>query len=45
MSIKNNAFLVSLTVNKPQMTQKDIKATADAEFANSAHGAGQYRKD
>ena len=45
MSIKNNALLVSLTVNKPQMTQKDIKATADAELANSAHGAGQYRKD
>ena len=45
MSIKNNALLVSLTVNKPQMTQKDGKATADAENANNAHGAGQYRKD
>lgn len=45
MSIKNNALIVSLTVNKPQMTQKDTKATADAESANSAHGAGQYRKD
>lgn len=45
MSIKNNALIVSLSVNKPQMTQKDLKATADAESANSAHGAGQYRKD
>jgi hypothetical protein len=27
------------------MTQKDGKATADAESANNAHGAGQYRKD
>jgi hypothetical protein len=45
MSIKDHALLVSLTVNKPQMTQKDIKATSDAELANNAHGAGQYRKD
>jgi len=45
MSIKEHALLVSLTVNKPQMTQKDQKATADAERANDAHGAGQYRKD
>lgn len=45
MSIKNNALLVSLTVNKPQMTQKDEKATADAERINNAHGAGQFRKD
>ena len=45
MSIKNHALLVSLTVNKPQMTQKDSKATADAESANQAHNAGQYRKD
>ncbi len=45
MSIKDNALLVSLTVNKPQMTQKDQKATTDAERANDAHGAGQYRKD
>jgi hypothetical protein len=45
MSIKNNALLVSLTVNKPQMTQKDVKATISAEVANNAHGAGQYRKD
>lgn len=45
MSIKDHALLVSLTVNKPQMTQKDHKATSDAERANDAHGAGQYRKD
>jgi hypothetical protein len=45
LSIKNHALLVSLTVNKPQMTQKDSKATADAESANQAHNAGQYRKD
>lgn len=45
MSIKDHALLVSLTVNKPQMTQKDQKATSDAERANDAHGAGQYRKD
>lgn len=45
MSIKNHALLVSLTVNKPQMTQKDDKATLDAERANNAHGAGQFRKD
>lgn len=45
MSIKEHALLVSLTVNKPQMTQKDAKATSDAETANNAHNAGQYRKD
>lgn len=45
MSIKNHALLVSLTVNKPQMTQKDSKATKDAEDANNANGAGHYRKD
>ena len=45
MSIKDHAMLVSLSVNKPQMTQKDSKATSDAELANNAHGAGQYRKD
>lgn len=45
MSIKNNALLVSITVNKPQMTKKDEKATRDAEDANNAHGAGQFRKD
>lgn len=45
MSIKNNALLVSLSVNKPQMTKKDDKATRDAENANNAHGAGQFRKD
>lgn len=45
MSIKNNALIVSLSIFKPQMTQKDHKATIDAERANDAHGAGQYRKD
>lgn len=45
MSIKEHALLVSLSVSKPQMTAKDPKATADAEAANNAHGAGQYRKD
>ena len=45
MSIKNHALLVSLSVSKPQMTKKDEKATASAEVANNAYGAGQYRKD
>ncbi len=45
MSIKNHALIVSLSICKPQMTQKDHKATGDAERANNAHGAGQYRKD
>lgn len=45
MSIKDHALLVSLVVNKPQMTAKDPKATRDAERANDAHGAGQFRKD
>jgi hypothetical protein len=45
MSIKNHAMLVSLSVRKPQMTMKDAKATRDAEAANDAHNAGQFRKD
>lgn len=45
MSIKDHALLVRLSVNKPQMTQKDDKATADAEEANNARGAGVFRKD
>jgi hypothetical protein len=45
MSIKNHAMLVSLNVRKPQMTMKDAKATRDAERANDAHNAGQFRKD
>lgn len=45
MSLKDHAILVSLTVTKPQMTKKDSKATKDAEDANHAQGAGQYRKD
>jgi hypothetical protein len=45
MSIKKHALLVRLSVNKPQMTMKDDKATRDAENANNAHGAGQFRKD
>lgn len=45
MNIKDHALLVSLTVSKPQLTTKDDKATADAERANGASGAGQYRKD
>lgn len=45
MSIKEHAILVSLSVSKPQMTAKDDKATRDAESANNAHGAGQFRKD
>jgi len=45
MSIKDHALLVSLTVNKPQMTVKDVKATHDVERANNAHNAGQFRKD
>jgi hypothetical protein len=45
MNLKDNALLVSLTVSKPQLTTKDDKATADAERANNASGAGQYRKD
>jgi hypothetical protein len=45
MSIKDHAILVSLTVNKPQMTVKDEKATRDVERANNAIDAGQFRKD
>lgn len=45
MSIKDHAMLVSLSISKPQMTKKDEKATRDAESANNAHGAGQFRKD
>lgn len=45
MSIKDHAMLVSLSVRKPQMTKKDVKATRDAEDANDASNAGQYRKD
>jgi hypothetical protein len=45
MSIKDHALIVSLSVSKPQMTKKDDKATRDAESANNAHGAGQFRKD
>lgn len=45
MSIKDHAMLVSLSVRKPQMTMKDAKATRDAEAANDAHNAGQFRKD
>ena len=44
-TLKDNALLVSLTVRKPQLTKKDYKATADAEIANNAHGAGKYVKD
>lgn len=45
MAIKDFALRVSLTVCKPQLTAKDDKATSDAETANNAAGAGQYRKD
>lgn len=44
-SLKDFGLRVSLTVTKPQLTAKDDKATGDAEAANDAHGAGQYRKD
>lgn len=45
MALKDFAVRVSLTITKPQLTAKDDKATVDAETANNAHGAGQYRKD
>jgi len=45
MGIKENAMLVSLSINKPKMTEKDAKATKDAEAANNAYAAGQYRKN
>ncbi len=45
MSLKEHSLIVSLTVNKPQLTKKDEKATRDAEDANNAHGAGQFRKE
>jgi hypothetical protein len=45
MSLNQFALKVSLTVCKPQLTAKDEKATTDAEAANNASGAGQYRKD
>jgi hypothetical protein len=37
-------MLVTLSINKPQMTKKDRKATVAAELANDAHGAGAYVK-
>jgi hypothetical protein len=43
-SLKSQAMLVSLSITKPKMTAKDHKATADAELANNAHGAGAYVK-
>jgi len=45
MTINQFGLKVSLTVRKPQLTAKDEKATTDAEVANNASGAGQYRKD
>ena len=39
------ALLCRLSITKPQLTAKDMKATKDAEDANHASGAGQYRKD
>lgn len=45
MAIHDFGLRVSLTVTKPQLTAKDDKATDDAERANNASGAGQYRKD
>ena len=36
---------ITLHVTKPQLTAKDDKATNDAETANNASNAGQYRKD
>lgn len=45
MSLKEHSLIVSLTVNKPQLTKKDDKATRDAEDANNARGAGQFRKE
>lgn len=45
MSIKENALLVAITTSKPTMTKTDRKATADAEIANNAMGAGKYVKD
>jgi hypothetical protein len=43
-TLKQQALLVSLSINKPQMTKRDRKATVDAELANNAHGAGAYVK-
>lgn len=43
-SLKTQAMLVSLNINKPQMTKKDRKATVDAELPNNASGAGKYIK-
>jgi hypothetical protein len=45
MSLRDNALLVSLSVSKPKMSVKDYKATRDAEEANNAEDAGEYRKD
>jgi hypothetical protein len=44
MSLKDNALIVSLVVNKPQMTKVDAKGTNAAERANNASNAGEYRK-
>lgn len=44
MSIKTQAMKVKVSIHRPQMTAKDLKATVDAERANNAHNAGEYRK-
>lgn len=44
MSLKQCAMLVSINVNKPQLTKQDEKATRDAERANNASNAGEFRK-
>jgi hypothetical protein len=45
MSLKENALIVSLSVQKPQMTKVDAKGTDAAERANNARHAGEYRKN
>jgi hypothetical protein len=44
MAIKNKILMVSLTVNKPQLTKTDRKGTAAAEDALDAKGAGKFVK-
>lgn len=39
MSLKDKAILVSLTVTKPKMTEKDRQATADVAVSNNASTA------
>lgn len=45
MAIKDKVLMVSVVVNKPQLTAKDKRGTAAAEDAMQAKSAGKYTKN